>query len=164
MLDEDEEQFEKDNVFREVYLYCASISTLNNENFPWSFSIFWLSMCDVNSFNHHSHICLQWLIFIQDVKIVTPVGSPDSWGYSSKMSISCPSFLKPDVEDLRISIGTFMKSGSGALGSLGGDGSQERVSFLKKHLIHLITFKTLYCNSVIHEDACARVLFQKSSL
>lgn len=54
-----------------------------------------------------------------------------------------------------------MKSGSGALGSLGGDGSQERVSFLKKHLI---TFKTLYCNSVIHEDACARVLFQKSSL
>lgn len=51
-----------------------------------------------------------------------------------------------------------MKSGSGALGSLGGDGSQERVSFLKKHLIHLITFKT-YCISVIHEGACARVLF-----
>ena len=60
---------------------------------------------------------------------MTPVGSPDSWGYSSKMSISCPSFLKPEAgEDLRISIGTFMKSGSGALGSLGGDGSQERVS------------------------------------
>lgn len=52
-----------------------------------------------------------------------------------------------------------MKSGSGALGSLGGDGSQERVSFLKKHLIHLITFKTLCCNSVIHEGAYARVLF-----
>nr|XP_022340197.1 uncharacterized protein LOC111134927 isoform X2 [Crassostrea virginica] len=82
MLDEDEEQFEKENIFRE------------------------------------------------DAKIVTPVGSPDSWGYSSKMSISCPSFLKPEAgEDLRISIGTFMKSGSGALGSLGGDGSQERPEF-----------------------------------
>lgn len=81
---------------------------------------------------------------------MTPVGSPDSWGYSSKMSISCPSFLKPEVEDLRISIGTFMKSGSGALGSLGGDGSPERVSFfmvfffgffvlffLKKHLEYI---------------------------
>jgi hypothetical protein len=66
----------------------------------------------------------------QDVKIVTPVGSPDSWGYSSKMSISCPSFLKSEYggEDLRISIGTFMKSRSGALGSLDGGGSQERVS------------------------------------
>lgn len=86
---------------------------------------------------------------------MTPVGSPDSWGYSSKMSISCPSFLKPEVEDLRISIGTFMKSGSGALGSLGGDGSPERVScfflfFLKKHPVHLIVFNTLYCNLVIH--------------
>ncbi|XP_056016469.1 centrosomal protein of 192 kDa-like isoform X4 [Ostrea edulis] len=83
MLDEDEEQFEKENVFRE------------------------------------------------DAKIVTPVGSPDSWGYSSKMSISCPSFLKSESngDDLRISIGTFMKSRSGALGSLGGDGSQERPEF-----------------------------------
>lgn len=33
MLDEDEEQFEKENVFREVCLSCASISTLDNENF-----------------------------------------------------------------------------------------------------------------------------------
>lgn len=33
MLDEDEEQFEKENVFREVCLYCARISTLDNENF-----------------------------------------------------------------------------------------------------------------------------------
>lgn len=159
MLDEDEEQFEKENVFREVCFSCASISTLDNENFLFVISTFWLSMSDVNSFNHHSHICLTWLIFIQDVKIVTPVGSPDSWGYSSKMSISCPSFLKPDVEDLRISIGTFMKSGSGALGSLGGDGSQERVSCFffsffffikKKHPGHLIVFNTLYCNLVIH--------------
>ncbi|XP_061162551.1 centrosomal protein of 192 kDa-like [Saccostrea echinata] len=82
MLDEDEEQFEKEHVFRE------------------------------------------------DAKIVTPVGSPDSWGYSSKMSISCPSFLKPENgEDLRISIGTFMKSRSGALGCLGGEGEQERPEF-----------------------------------
>lgn len=33
MLDEDEEQFEKENVFREVCLSCARISTLDNENF-----------------------------------------------------------------------------------------------------------------------------------
>lgn len=160
MLDEDEEQFEKENVFREVCLSCASISTLDNENFFWSFSTFLIKHVWCKFFwSSFTFLCLTWLIFIQDVKIVTPVGSPDSWGYSSKMSISCPSFLKPEVEDLRISIGTFMKSGSGALGSLGGDGSQERVSFLKKHLIHIITFKTLYCNSVIHEGAYARVLF-----
>lgn len=40
MFDEDEEQFEKDNVFREVYLYCVSILILNNENFFWLFFIF----------------------------------------------------------------------------------------------------------------------------
>lgn len=37
-----------------------------------------------------------------------------------------------------------MKSGSGALGSLGGDGSQERVSWF------FFVFNTLYSNLVKH--------------
>lgn len=50
------------------------------------------------------------------------MGFFDFWGYFSKMFIFCFFFFKLDVEDLRIFIGIFMKSGLGVFGFLGGDG------------------------------------------
>ena len=59
-------------------------------------------------------------------------GSPnDSWAYRSIMTVARPSWLEaPDEEEevcVRISVGTFMRGRTEALGSLDGDCSEQRV-------------------------------------
>ncbi|KAK3085963.1 hypothetical protein FSP39_011410 [Pinctada imbricata] len=86
MIDEDEEEFEKENVFREDENISASV--------------------------------------------VTP---DSSWLQQVKTSMLCPPDMRDEIgcgiDPVRISIGTFMKSRSGAMGSLGGDSTEERPEF-----------------------------------
>ncbi|XP_053402304.1 uncharacterized protein LOC123548511 isoform X2 [Mercenaria mercenaria] len=61
-------------------------------------------------------------------------GSPnDSWAYRSIMTVARPSWLEgPEEEEevcVRISVGTFMRGRTEALGSLDGDGSNPRPDF-----------------------------------
>lgn len=61
-------------------------------------------------------------------------GSPeDSWAYKSIMTVARPSWLEgPEDEEevcVRISVGTFMRGRTEALGSLSGDGSDPRPDF-----------------------------------
>ncbi|XP_060568181.1 centrosomal protein of 192 kDa-like isoform X2 [Ruditapes philippinarum] len=61
-------------------------------------------------------------------------GSPnDSWAYRSIMTVARPSWLEgPEEEEevcVRISVGTFMRGRTEALGSLGGEDTDERPDF-----------------------------------
>jgi len=59
------------------------------------------------------------------------MGSPeDSWLYRSMMSEARPSWLEGpgDENKVRISVGTYMRGRTEALGSLGGEGDFPRVS------------------------------------
>ncbi|XP_033755501.1 uncharacterized protein LOC117338316 isoform X2 [Pecten maximus] len=61
-------------------------------------------------------------VFMQE-EVFTPSNVPvleESWALHSKMSLSCPSSLRGSDDYTRISVGTFMKSRSGALGSIDG--------------------------------------------
>ncbi|XP_060078039.1 uncharacterized protein LOC132557559 [Ylistrum balloti] len=61
-------------------------------------------------------------VFMQE-EVFAPSSVPaleESWAVHSKMSLSCPSSLRGSEDYSRISVGTFMKSRSGALGSIDG--------------------------------------------
>ncbi|XP_021379779.1 uncharacterized protein LOC110467151 [Mizuhopecten yessoensis] len=61
-------------------------------------------------------------VFMQE-EVCTSSNGPgleESWAVHSKMSLSCPSSLRGSDDCTRISVGTFMKSRSGALGSIDG--------------------------------------------
>lgn len=74
-------------------------------------------------------------------------GSPeDSWAYKSIMSVARPSWLEsPEDEEevcVRISVGTFMRGRTEALGSLSGDGSAPRVcspEFYRVFIFHVLS-------------------------
>lgn len=52
-------------------------------------------------------------------------GESDSWSYRSRMTVA--------DDDCRISVGQFMKSRSGQLGSLDGDGPRVRFQYCPKN-------------------------------
>ena len=67
--------------------------------------------------------------FLQD-DAMQDTGSPnDSWAYRSLQSVARPSWMEPDDEEeqVRISVGTFMRGRTEVLGTLEGDGRVPRV-------------------------------------
>ena len=59
-------------------------------------------------------------------------GSPnDSWAYRSVMSVARPSWMEGPGDEgavcVRISVGSYMRGRTEALGSLSGDGNEPRV-------------------------------------
>lgn len=71
-------------------------------------------------------------MYFQD-DAMADTGSPnDSWTYHSIHSVARPSWMEPGDEEetiqVRISVGTFMRGRTEALGTLEGDGSVPRVS------------------------------------
>ncbi|XP_069112026.1 centrosomal protein of 192 kDa-like isoform X2 [Argopecten irradians] len=66
--------------------------------------------------NKKEHIFMQEEVFTSDDVPASDV----SWTFRDNMSMSCPSSLQGSEDFSRISVGTFMKSRSGALGSIDG--------------------------------------------